>query len=203
MSPISSVQQGVAAQYEFAKLLILGSDGQLEPAVPVSDDDRRDFEVHVKGDFRANLAFQLKSAIFLEHRFRTYNLEMHFTVRKDRLISDPLFWYVMMCLDLGSLGARDPLFLVNSEDMHRHASPRLVGDTWHFEFSANMSPDSKDRWRPSQVPAKDLGKKVLQLFREVPLKTAPTDATVRELSQLEHLVWVRPSGSHILRPAGA
>jgi hypothetical protein len=193
MSPISSVQQGVVAQYEFAKLLILGSDGRLEPAVPVSDDDRRDFEVHVKGDFRANLAFQVKSAIFLQHRFRSYNLAINFHVPKDRLISDPLFWYLIMCLDLARLGSRDPLFLVNSEEMHTKASPRLVGDTWHFEFDANMSSDSKDRWRPSQVAAKDLGKTVLQLMAGLPLKMAPTDATVQELSRLEHLVWVRRS----------
>jgi hypothetical protein len=191
MSPISSVQQGVVAQYEFAKLLILGSDGQLEPAVPVSDDDRRDFEVHVKGDFRANLAVQVKSAIFLQHRFRSYNLAINFHVPKDRLISDPLFWYLIMCLDLDRLGSRDPLFLVNSHDMHRYASPKLVGDVWHFEFHASMSPDSKDRWHPSQVAAKDLGKKVLQLLTEVPLRTAPSDAAVQELSRLEHLVWVR------------
>ncbi len=191
MSPISSVQQGVVAQYEFAKLLILGSDGQLEPAVPVSDDDRRDFEVHVKGDFRANLAFQLKSAFFLRHQFRAYHLAVAFTVRKDRLISDPMFWYVMMCLDMALLGSRDPLFLVNSEDMHTKASPKLVGDTWHFQFDANMSPDSKDRWRPSQVAAKDLGKMVLRLLTGPPLRMAPSDATVQELSRLEHLVWVR------------
>ncbi len=193
MSPISSVQQGVVAQYEFAKLLILTSDGQLEPAVPVSDDDRRDFEVHVKGDFRANLAFQVKSGTFLRHPFREYQLAVSFTVRKDRLVSDPLFWYLIMCLDIARLGYRDPLFLVNSEDMHRHAAPRLVGDTWHFEFAPNMSPDSNDRWRHSQVAAKDLGKTVLQLMTGLPLKMAPTDATVQELSRLEHLVWVRRS----------
>ena len=191
MSPISSVQQGVVAQYEFAKLLILTSDGQLEPAVPVSDDDRRDFEVHVKGDFRANLAFQVKSGTFLRHQFREYQLMIHFTVRKARLISDPLFWYAIICLDIAGLGARDPLFLVSSEDMHTKAAPRLDGDTWHFEFAPNMSPDSNDRWRPSQVAAKDLGKKVLQLLREVPLRAAPSDAAVQELSRLEHLVWVR------------
>lgn len=205
MSPISSVQQGVVAQYEFAKLLILGSDGQLEPAIPVSDDDRRDFEVHIKGNFRANLAVQVKSAVYLQHRFRAYNLLITFTVRKDRLISDPLFWYVMMCLDLASLGSRDPLFLVNSEDLHRNASPRQVGDSWHFEFGANMSPDSNDRWRPAQVLARDLGKRVLQLLREVPLRTAPNDTTVHGLSQLEHLVWVRhrPSGDDVRRTARA
>jgi hypothetical protein len=75
--------------------------------------------------------------------------------------------------------------------MHRHASPRLIGDIWHFEFFANMSPDSKDRWRPSQVTGKNLGQRVLQVLTEVPLKTAPNEATIQELSQLEHLVWVR------------
>jgi hypothetical protein len=111
MSPISSVQQGVVGQYECAALLILGSDGRPESAVPVSDDDRRDFEVHVRGDFRANLALQVKSAIYLQHRFRFYNLALQFTVRKDRLVSDPLFWYVVICLGPGtSWLARPRLF---------------------------------------------------------------------------------------------
>src|SRR5712692_6098408 len=134
-----------------------------------------------------------KSAIFLQHRFRSYNLAINFHVPKDRLISDPSFWYLIMCLDLARMGSRDPLFLVSSEDMHRHASPRLVGDTWHFGFHASMSPDSKDHWRPSQVAAKDLGNRVLQLLTEPRLRMAPSDATVQELSRLEHLVWVRRS----------
>jgi hypothetical protein len=54
-----------------------------------------------------------------------------------------------------------------------------------------MSPDSKDRWRPSQVTGKNLGGRVLQILTEVPLKTAPNEATIQELSQLEDLVWVR------------
>jgi hypothetical protein len=84
--------------------------------------------------------------------------------------------------------------LVNSEEMHSKASPRLVGDTWHFEFSASMDPDTKDRWRPFQVAGKDLGRKVLQLPTEVPLRTALSDTAVQELSRLEQLIWVRRRG---------
>jgi hypothetical protein len=49
LSPISSTQQGIIAQQEFAKLVVLGSDGQLEVAWSLTDDERRDVEVHAQG----------------------------------------------------------------------------------------------------------------------------------------------------------
>jgi hypothetical protein len=45
--PLSLVQQGLIAQQEFAKLLMMGSDGRIEVASPLTDDERRDFEIHV------------------------------------------------------------------------------------------------------------------------------------------------------------
>ena len=98
----------------------------------------------------------------------------------------------MMCLDMARLGSRDPLFLVNSEVMHTKASPKLVGDVWHFEFHASMSPDSKSLASFSDR-GQDLGKTVLQLLTGPPLRMAPGDASIHELSRLEHLVWVRRS----------
>ena len=48
---ISDVQQGVITQNEFAKLGMMGSGGRLEFTAPLTDEERRDFEVHEHGQY--------------------------------------------------------------------------------------------------------------------------------------------------------
>ena len=62
---ISDVQQGVVTQNEFAKLVMMGSGGRIELAAPLTDEERRDFEVHVHGRYGSALALQVKSAMEL------------------------------------------------------------------------------------------------------------------------------------------
>ena len=59
---ITNTQQGVITEAEFAKIAILTSNGALVPARPLADDDRRDFEIHIRRRFRESLAVQLKTA---------------------------------------------------------------------------------------------------------------------------------------------
>lgn len=61
MSRISFTQQGIVAQYELAKILIITSKGMLEVALPLTDDDRRDMEIHIRGKFARSLALQVKA----------------------------------------------------------------------------------------------------------------------------------------------
>jgi hypothetical protein len=89
MSPISFTQRGIVTQYALAIVLILTSDGRLEVAVPLTDDDRRDMEIHIRGKFARSIALQVKSTTHLEHRFKAYQLSMFFLVPKDKLISHP------------------------------------------------------------------------------------------------------------------
>src|SRR5205814_9034247 len=63
--PITAVQQGILTELLFIILTVLGSDGALEVARQATDDDRRDADVHRRGDFILNLGFQIKSAIAL------------------------------------------------------------------------------------------------------------------------------------------
>ena len=92
MSPISFTQQGVITQYALAIILIVTSDGRLEVALPVTDDDRRDMEIHIRGKFARSIALQVKSTTHLEHRFKADHLSMFFSVPKDKLITHPNFW---------------------------------------------------------------------------------------------------------------
>src|SRR5437899_13046971 len=64
---ITLVQQGLIVQQEFAKLVMMGSKGRIELAPPLTDDERRDWELHVRGQFGFGLAVQVKSSMRLEH----------------------------------------------------------------------------------------------------------------------------------------
>jgi len=58
---LTKVQQGLIGQSEAANLMMMGSGGKLEVAAPVSDDDRRDEEIHAGGQFGTALALRVKT----------------------------------------------------------------------------------------------------------------------------------------------
>ena len=189
MSPITFTQQGIITQCELAKILIITSDGMVEVALPLTDDDRRDMELHLHGKFAGYRAFQVKSTLHLAHRFKAYQLSMFFSVPKDRLISHPNFWYFFGYFDIKTMTFANPVFIVPSAEVHAHASPRLAGDRWTFNFTASLDPDSQDRWVPSRVQTHEVGKRVLDIFgnETVSPSTPPLPA---ELAGLDGLVLV-------------
>lgn len=63
---VDSLQIGKAAELRFASLAILGSGGALELVPPLADDERRDFEIHLKHRFGRPLSVQVKVASALE-----------------------------------------------------------------------------------------------------------------------------------------
>src|SRR5438128_11524277 len=97
--PISRVQQGTATEFEFLKLVILGGGGDLEASRPATDDDRRDADVHRRGDFNLGLGFQIKSAVEIAHPWDADLLHIRFGVSKDRLITHARFFYFFAYLD--------------------------------------------------------------------------------------------------------
>ena len=183
VSPITTTQQGFIAEREFMKLLMLGSEGALEVLAPVTDDERRDLETHIRGQFTPGFIFQVKSTTYLDRRFKARRLSIHFPVAKDRLISHPLFWYFFGYLDVDAMGFADPVFPVPSLEVHQHATPELRGDTWSFNFGASLEPDANDYWRKHQHPTKEVGRYILQELRaQKPAKTPLfTAGSVQEL----------------------
>src|SRR5438270_3208770 len=173
--PLASVQQGVIGQFLAAILMMLGSDGLLEIAAPMSDDERRDQEVHIRGLFEMGLALQVKTSMHLHLHKRSVHplLQMHFSAVASRLINHPRFWYLFAYLDREKMGFGDPLFLVPSDFVHSHGRPRQRGGRWHFQLQARMSPTAKDIWAPYQVSGYDLGKRVLQIIREAGTQSTP------------------------------
>ena len=166
--PITSVQHGVIGQFLAAVLMMLGSDGLLEVAAPMSDDERRDQEIHIRGLFGLGLALQVKTSTYRHIYQRDIHprLQVQFSVVAKRLVDHPLFWYLFAYLDTEKMCLGDPLFLVPSAIVHKHGFAKQKGGRWHFELQASMSPTAHDIWAPWQVLSRDLGKRVLEIIRE-------------------------------------
>ncbi len=187
---LTTVQLGVIAQQECAKLLMIGSRGELEVASPMSDDERRDLETHIRREFGRSLAVQVKCTTYRLRKGRAYQIYIRFTVAKERLVSHPLFWYFFAYLDLKTMAFADPVFLVPSSELHEHATRRLKDGVWHFNFEASLDRRSRDRWHSRQVAARDVGKLVLKILRDVPLKQAVSAEAASALTAVPEVVWV-------------
>jgi hypothetical protein len=165
---ISSIQQGLIVQFELAKYLMLGSLGLVELAAPMSDDERRDYEIHLRGWYGAALSCQVKSSLQLHRMSRSARyLYIIFDVRAGRLVSDPFYWYFFAYLDSKTMRLADPTFLVPSHDFHRLAAPRLRNGSWWFTMAASMEMRSRDKWHPYRVRTLDLGQRMLEIMTQL------------------------------------
>jgi len=165
---LSSIQQGLIAQYEYAKFLMLGSGGLLELAAPMTDDERRDYEIHRRGRYGLGLANQVKSSTHLHRMSKNVRyLYIQFDVRAGRLVSSPFFWYFFAFLDPKLMGLADPTYLIPSKDFHEMAAPRLRNGVWYFTMAASMEPKARDKWHPYRVRTVDLGGRVLEILGDL------------------------------------
>jgi len=198
--PISLVQQGILAEFLFNVLAVLGSDGLLEVARQSTDDDRRDADVHRRSDFGLNLGYQIKSALHVDHPWAVDRLHIRFTVLKDRLVTHPLFWYFFAYLDPRIMRFADPVFIVPSIEVHKHAIPHLHGDTWHFDFDASLGPGAHDRWVPYRVNTLEVGKRILAIIADIERDQAISRSlSVGGQAGCLDLLWVRRA-SGIIAP---
>lgn len=165
MSTLSNVQFSRFSELEVAKLLVLGTGGLLEAILPMTDDERRDMETHLKNVFNSNLALQVKARHVLVRHNRADLLFIRFNEKRERLIADRFFWYVFGYMDLATMQYRAPMFLVPSEVVHRHADPRVRGDIVRLTFAASMDPRSKDQWHAYGCEPGELGQRVVEFLR--------------------------------------
>ena len=195
MSPrLNSVMQGLIVEYEFAKFLMLGSGGRIELSPPMTDDERRDYEIHVRGQYGFDLACQVKSAMTLHYMSKNARyLNIFFDVRADRLVNSPFYWYFFAYLDLKQMGLADPTFLVPSKDFHQLAAPILRDGVWRFSMAASMEPKSRDRWHRFRVPTLELGQRLLEIAEGLK-KLRGTTGLPPELLGVPGVVLVKGTG---------
>lgn len=187
---ISDVQQGVIAQNEFAKLVMMGSRGMIEMAFPLTDEERRDFEIHIRGQYGSALALQIKSARELANMGKARYLRVRFSVRDDRLVSDPIFWYFFAHLDPKTMRFADPTFLIPSHDLHKRVARSRHEGTWDFLFVASMEPRSQDEWAQYRVSQFELGKRLMAIIHDLRgLRSASPE--VGRLLDVPGIAWAR------------
>lgn len=187
VSRLSDVQFSRFTETEVAKLLTYGRPrGALEVMVPMSDDERRDLETHLKEHFRLSLAMQVKATHVLYQHGRVGRLQKRFFVKRQRLIEDLFFFYFFGFMDLETMAFRAPVFLVPSHVVHAEAEHQVRGNIVDFNFVASMDPSSKDRWRPYACDPSELAGRVVKFLR----------AQERERASL------RPAAGSILIPPG-
>jgi hypothetical protein len=171
--PLTQTQQGIIGQTEAAKLIVMGSDGEVEVAWPWTDDDHRDIEAHIRRSFSATMPIQVKTAWrFWTHR-QSEVIQIPFSLPADRVLNDPSFWYIFAFMERAHMAFRDPLFLVPSTDVHERAQPRLTDGRWHFMFQASLKPGAGDRWSPYRVAAIDLGSRILAIMHNLEKRKRP------------------------------
>ena len=166
MSPLSNVQFSRVTEMEVAKLLTFGSQGLLEVVLPFSDDERRDIETHLKEHFRVSLALQVKARHVLTRRNRADLLVIRFDEKRERLITDPFFWYFFGFMDVDAMQYRPPVFPMPSEVVHREADPRAHGDLIRFTFAASMDRRSRDRYRAYACEPAEVAERIVKFLRK-------------------------------------
>jgi hypothetical protein len=195
--PISLVQQGLIVQQEFAKLLMLGSGGRIEVAAPLTDDERRDYEIHVHGQYGFGLAIQVKSVRNLRSHRGGHVRYMHcmFPVRATRIVNNPYFWYFIAQLDIKLMRFVDPVFLIPSSVFHKIADPQRKGAFVWFVMAANMEKRTRDKWEPYRVDPLQLGKHVLKIMNDTKkhrdresMAAVPTDGDVQWVRRASGIV---------------
>ena len=171
--PLSAIQKGAVGQFAFLATALVTGRGQVEVYTPAADNEGRDAEVRRHLRRAASIGIQIKVAFGLHHvtghHGRTY-LEHRFVTPEKRLRNDPRLWYFVAVYDLRQLRYLDPVFLIPSAVMHRLARCGRATRGIQFEVIANLLPTSRDKWSPYRVALSDLGKRLLEIIDEAPLK---------------------------------
>jgi hypothetical protein len=159
---------GVIAQLEAAKVIILGTLGRLSIGLVAADDEERDLEVRVRGRMLESLWLQCKATMHLSRQSnRTQRLQRQWDVDRRRLRGSQRLYYLFGYLDPKTWQFVNPLFLVPSEVLHRHARPARRRGWVTLRFHASMDPKAHDQWSPYRVSVKELGPRILEIIEKL------------------------------------
>jgi hypothetical protein len=186
--PISSSEQGAITEAEFVKIVMLTSDGEAVPTRPVVDDEHRDFDIHRRRRLAA-LAMQLKTTLRLRKHGRQSMMQITFRLHPP-LFTSPQFWYFLAHFNVATMTFTEPMFLVPSTFLHKHARRGTsVGKSGiPYQIKASLDPDAKDKWRPFRVTIAQLGPRIVEILSEF---AAAQAALAEEANKVGNVLVVR------------
>lgn len=143
------MQKGNIVESQIANLLMLASNGNLSPFLPLVDDAGIDLIITAKGTYNT-LFLQIKS------RFKTtqnYKNRLDFTVQKSSIIKSPKLF--VLCVYFNQeLGEIEEMWLLPSHDLLEDAIKLANG----YRIVASRSDKSKDKWSKYKVTPQTLVK---------------------------------------------
>ena len=165
--PITNSEQGAITEAEFVKLVMLTSDGNAVPTRPVVDDEHRDFDIHLRRHLAA-LAVQLKTTLRLRKHGRQRLLQITFRLRPP-LFTSRRFWYFLAHFDVQTRTFTEPMYLVPSTYLHRHArrGTSMRNGAIPFQIKASLGPDAHDKWSRFRVTSAELGPRIVSILKEL------------------------------------
>lgn len=187
---ITSTEYGVITEAEFVKIVILTSDGRLVPARPLADDERRDFEIHIRRHFLESLAVQAKTSRVLRRHGRSRMLQINFRLAAP-LVTDKRLWYFLAHFDVKTMRFTDPVFLVPSEFFHKHAKHGIGRGKLQMQFKASIEPGARDMWSRWALPQAQLGGRTLEILEDL-AGSAALDQHTPDLISLPGVIWLGP-----------
>jgi hypothetical protein len=164
----------------------------LVPARPLADDERRDFEIHIRRHFLESLAVQLKTSKVLRRHGRSRILQINFRVAVP-LVTDKRLWYFMAHFDVKAMRFTDPVFLIPSVFFHRHAIHGMGRGKIQMQFKASMEPGSRDMWSRWALLQGRLGSRILEILEGLAC-SADLDQHAPNLVSLPGVVWLGNRG---------
>jgi len=189
---VTNTQQGVITEAEFAKVVMLTSDGRLVPARPLADDDRRDFEIHIRRHFLESLAVQLKTSKVLRPHGHSRLLQINFRMAAP-IVTDKRLWYFLAHFDVKAMRFTDPVFLVPSGFFHKHAIHGIGRGKIQMQFKASMEPGSRDMRSQWALPQAQLGSRILEILEDL-ARSAARGQRASDLISLPGVVWLGQPG---------
>lgn len=148
---LTSVQKGNIIESQVANILMLVSDGELTPSLPIVDDYGVDIILGIKGTFNT-IAIQVKSRFVTNSRFKN---RLDFQVQKAGFRHDQKLFVVCVYFDQIA-GEIDTMWLVPSKNVYESA----VSLEKYFRIAASRSESSSDQWSSYKVSPKELVEKL-------------------------------------------
>ena len=188
---LTSTQVGVITEAEFAKVSILTTNGALVPARPLADDERRDFEIHIRRHFLETLAVQSKTSTRLRLHGRSRVLQINFRL-KAPLISNERLWYFLAHFDLKAMRFTEPVFLVPSRFLHKHALHGTGRGMIQLQFKASLEPGARDKWAPYRLTLAELGPRILEVIESL---QGQSTSSAADLTAFKGVIWLHRPGA--------
>ncbi len=188
--PISNSQEGTITEGEFAKVVMVTSGGKAVPTRGLTDDEHRDFDIHLRRHL-TDLAVQCKTSLVVRKHGRYPMLQITFRVRPP-LFTSPQFYYFFAHFNTRSIAFTEPVFLVPSWFVHKHGrkGTGTRKGAIPFQFKASLGPNARDKWSPYQLTLPELGPRIVEILQELS-RRQKSSGQVLQLFQGHDVIWVR------------